>query len=516
MNAASDGAAAPVAQRGAGAFGLVLRGGLALVALLLLLDMGRWLAMAWSALHYAYDLDYGEGIVWQQMRNIVAGTGYGPLGTYPAIVYHYPPVYHLATAAIAGLFGLDQLIAGRLVSLLSTVASMALIALLIRSAIPRSETRFARAAAAAIGALSLPAFPAIITWSTVMRVDMLGCALTLAGLALSVRAITRPALVPAAALVFVLAIYTKQTNIAAPLAALVGLWYVRPKSAFALLGCCAALGLAALAALVVASDGRFLRHILLYNINRLDLSQWRWLVGALLWQALLLAIAAVAMVHAWRRLTDAHGETLRARVTQDDSCAALLMLMLFAAVNVALLPLTLKSGASDNYLIIWSCGIAIFVGLGALPIARAAERGVAPPPPLLLALLVLAPLMATYIPSPRDIDPGEKQRLAAVVARIAASPRPVISDDMVLLIRAGRPVEYEPAIAAELAHGNLYDEAGFARMVRRGDFGFFLTRGDRGSVLYDARYNRRVADAIDAAYPRKEMVGNLVVHLPAR
>ena len=39
--------------------------------------------------------DYGEGIVWQQMRNIVAGQGYTPLGVYPAIVYHYPPVYHL-------------------------------------------------------------------------------------------------------------------------------------------------------------------------------------------------------------------------------------------------------------------------------------------------------------------------------------------------------------------------------------------------------------------------------------
>ena len=37
-----------------------------------------------------------------------------------------------------------------------------------------------------------------------------------------------------------------------------------------------------------------------------------------------------------------------------------------------------------------------------------------------------------------------------------------------------------------------------------------------GFQLTDARYNRRVADAIDAAYPRKEMVGNLVVHLPAR
>jgi hypothetical protein len=87
---------------------------------------------------------------------------------------------------------------------------------------------------------------------------------------------------------------------------------------------------------------------------------------------------------------------------------------------------------------------------------------------------------------------------------------------MVLLIRAGRPVQWEPSIEAELAHSKLYDEGAFAKMVRRRDFGFFLTRGDRGSTKYGERYNPIVADAIDAAYPRKKYVGGLVFHLPAQ
>ncbi|WEK44550.1 MAG: hypothetical protein P0Y64_07120 [Candidatus Sphingomonas colombiensis] len=495
---------------------LLLRGALALVILLLLFNAGKMLAGSWLALHYPYDLDYGEGIVWQQMRNILSGEGYSPLGTYPAIVYHYPPVYHLTTAAIASILAMDQLIAGRLVSLLSTIASMAFVGMLVLSAIPKDESRIVRMGAAAIGGLCLASIPTILNWSTLMRVDMLGCALMLGGLLLSIRAVTRPAAVPFAALAFVLAVYTKQTNIAAPLAALIGLWFVRPKSAFLLLGCCVMLGLVALAALVVESDGGFLRHILLYNVNRLDLSRWRLLVWVLFSQALLVAIAGSAMTRAWRRLTDTHAATLRGRVTKDDRSAALLVLMLFMAVNAAMLPLTLKSGASDNYLIAWSCGIAMFVGLAAAPMLRAAERGDAWPSPILITLFIAALSVAAYRAPPVEIDPATKERMAAVVARIRASAKPVISDDMVLLIRAGRPVQYEPAIAAELAHSNLYDEAGFARMVRRGDFGFFLTRGDRGSPLFDERYNPRVAAAIDAAYPRKEIIGDLVFHLPAQ
>lgn len=496
---------------------------MAFMILLLLFNAGKMLVGAWLALHYAYDLDYGEGIVWQQMRNILAGDGYSPLGTYPAIVYHYPPVYHLTTAALAWLTGLDQLIAGRLVSLLSTIASMALVGMLVLSCIPRDERRNVRAVAAIIGALCLASIPTILTWSVLMRVDMLGCALTLGGLALSVRSIKRPAALPFAALAFVLAIYTKQTNIAAPLAACIGLWFVRSRSAYLLVGWSVALGLCALAVLVVASNGGFLRHILLYNVNRLDLSRWRLLVSVLLSQAILLAIAGFAMAWAWRRLTRDRKVLLRARIAENDSNAALLMLGLFMGIKTALLPMVLKSGASDNYLIEWSCGIAVFVGIAAVPVLRMAahgkSRGIWPPRILIALFTVALPLVAYRIP-PVTIDHAairqQDERMAAIVDRIRASPRPVISDDMVLLIRAGRPVQYEPAIAAELGHSNLYDEAGFVRMVRRGDFGFFLTRGDRGSVLFDERYNRPVADAIDAAYPRKEAVGDLVFHLPAR
>ena len=87
---------------------------------------------------------------------------------------------------------------------------------------------------------------------------------------------------------------------------------------------------------------------------------------------------------------------------------------------------------------------------------------------------------------------------------------------MVLIIRAGRSVLWEPAIAAELAHGGRYDEAAFVRLVQRQTFGFFFTDGDRGSSSFDERYNPAVAEAIARYYPIKKEVGGEVLHLPRR
>ncbi|HEX8554528.1 MAG TPA: hypothetical protein VF695_07470 [Sphingomonas sp.] len=499
---------------------LLLRAGLALAIGLLLFNVGKMLIAAWLALDYAYDLDYGEGIVWQQMRNMLAGEGYGPLGTYPAIVYHYPPFYHLTTAALAWATGIDDLLAGRLVSLMSTLASMVFVGMLAWSAIPRDENRFVRWLAAGIAAACLATIPTIVDWAVLMRVDMLGCALTLGGLVLSVRAITQPKIVPLAALVFVLAVYTKQTNIAGPVAALIALWLVRSRSAWVLLAWCVGLGLAALAALVIDTDGGFLRHVLSYNVNRLDWTRWQLLVGIVLSQATLTAAACFAVCWAWRRLTKGGCAMLRGRVTRDGASATLLLLLSFVAIKTAMLPMVLKSGSNSNYLIEWSCGIAVFVGLAAVPVLRAARPGEAWPSPILVAVLTITlPVAAWRMPSveiDRSAIRAQDARMAAIVDRIRASARPVVTDDMVLLIRAGRPVEYEPAIAAELGHSGVYDETSFVAKVRHGDFGFFLTRGGRSNTLFNERYNPRVADAIDAAYPRKERDGDLLFHLPAR
>uniref|UniRef100_UPI0035CA65A5 hypothetical protein n=1 Tax=uncultured Caballeronia sp. TaxID=1827198 RepID=UPI0035CA65A5 len=96
-----------------------------------------------ALIRYPYGLDYGEGIVWQQMRNIMAGRGYAPLGVYPAIVYHYPPVFHIIVGITARLFGIDELATGRAISWLSTLGCAVLIGMLTVVIGRANESRFA-------------------------------------------------------------------------------------------------------------------------------------------------------------------------------------------------------------------------------------------------------------------------------------------------------------------------------------------------------------------------------------
>jgi len=495
-----------------------VRIGLLVAAGLLAANAIKLIDLSWFAVRYPYTLDYGEGIVWQQMINIAAGRGYAPLGVFPAIVYHYPPVYHLVVSALAGAVGGDGLATGRAVSLGSTLLSIGLVGRLAFAAIPADEPRRVRLLAAIVAAGCAASVPTIVSWAGYMRVDMLAGALSLGGLALTLRSADRSARIALASLCFVLAIYTKQTSIAAPAAAFVALWLARPRAAWTLFALCAGLGLCALAGLSITTHGGFLRHVVLYNLNRVDLSRSLLLPSAIGPQIAAVAIAVLAAGATWRRLQPTHITALRRRLASEQDAFAAFLMLTFLLVRTALLPTILKSGASDNYLIEWWYALAVFVGIGVVPVIGMALAGTPSPRLLLMVMAVIGLPLQGYISllsaSDRDGLVMQEPMRAAIVARIARSARPVISDDMALLIRAGRPVLWEPAITAELSHAGLYDEAAFVNLVRQRRFGFFVTAGDRGDWLYDERYNPPTADAIDAAYPRRERHGDLVLHFP--
>lgn len=492
-----------------------LRIGVMIAVALLAADLIRLIALAWSSATYPYDLDYGEGVVWQQMTNIAAGRGYSPIGVFPAIVYHYPPVYHLVVSALVEVCGSDGLATGRMVSLLSTLVSIGLVVRLAFAAMPLHHPRRVRVLAALFAGGCVASSPTIGYWASLMRVDMLASMLSLAGLALTLGSTTRPRRIALAALCFVLAIYTKQTSIAAPAAAFVTLWLVRPRAAWLLFAWCAGLGLCALAGLSLMSHGGFLRHTLLYNLNRVDLSRAKILPFVILPQISTVVIAILGVAATWRRLRPTAFATLRRKLVTNPGDFAAFLLLAFLVIRTGMLPTVLKSGASDNYLIEWLYAVAILVGVGAVPVIDAALIGRQWPRALLIAMVAIGvPIQAYRALIADNCCNMLTTPYANIVARIARSPRPVVSDAMVLLIRGGQPVRWEPAIAAELGHAGLYDEVAFAKLVRAGHFGFFITTGDRGERLYDERYNPVVADAIDAAYPRRERHGSLILHLP--
>ncbi len=496
---------------------LIARAVLAIAAIALAWGLARLALHASDALSDPFGRDYGEGVVWQQMLRIMAGSGYARLGEFPAFVFNYPPVYHLVTAATSAVFGLDQLFAGRLVSLVSTIISALLAGIVTATAIGAGEDRRVRAAAGLCTAASFASLPLLLTSALLMQIDMLALAFTLAGLVVAVRAVERPALAIGAGVLFTLALYTRQTSLPAPAAAFLILLIARPRAAWMLLGSAILASFIGLCLIHATQSDHFLTNIIFYNLNRIAWDHAAKTMFVLLANIVPIALGGIGFAIAWRRLDPRNWRRWRERMARESGLAATGIVLLMVILKTLMLPMILKSGANDNYLIDWFAGIAILVGIALVTVIRAAlSRSSAPSGLLLILIGVGLPIHMLDPPLAPDAPyQGRDQgAMGALVARVRASPKPVVSDDMVLLRRAGQSVMWEPAMIAELGSAGVYDQNRLAAQARRGDFGFFVTHGDRGDLIYDQRFTPVIADAIDAAYPRREHVGALTLHLP--
>jgi hypothetical protein len=472
-----------------------------------------------AAIRYPWELDYGEGIVWQQMRWIFTEKAYGPIDQFPAIVFHYPPVYHAVTSISAAAFGTDELATGRAISLLSTIAaaiaSYVLVGLLLEGRASRGERRLCGCVAGLLVFTYLP----VINWAPLMRVDMLATALTLFGLVAAFKSLERPQLIYLASLLFVAAVFTKQTSIAAPAATFVILLAMRPRLAVHGIAACLVLGFTALLTLGWTTDGGFYRHIFLYNVNRPDLSRLSWIFYVAVAQAIYVGLAAIMLV---RRLVELRSQyrgnpNVRAALSTDAAAMRLLIAAAYALVSTLMLVLVAKSGSSINYFLEWFFALGLFAAMAPSEAIRGARGKAERQSILAIGVPIALAIGVAMAPSPRSDFDGSSARareLAQLSAEIASAEKPVISDDMVLLIRSGREVLWEPAIFAELASTGDWDERPFVDRIRNGEFAFFVTWGRRGHQRFDERYNPAVADAIDAAYPVKQRIAGLTVHKP--
>ena len=478
-------------------------------------------AAGFAAIRYPWSLDYGEGIVWQQVRWIFTSHAYGPIDGFPAIVFHYPPLYHAVTAIGAGALGTDQLATGRAISLLSTVAaavgSAILTGLLLQNRANRTNRRLCGWIA---GLLVFTYFP-VTHWAVLMRVDMLAIALSLFGLVAAFKSLERPRFIYLASLLFVAAVYTKQTAIAAPAATFAVLIILRPKLAIRGIAASLGLGTATLLTLGWLTDGGFYRHLVLYNLNRADLSRVWWIAVVAMAQALYVVLAGLVLV---RRLGELRSKyagdaNVRAALAANATDVRLLIAIAYLVISTVMLLLVLKSGSSVNYFLEWFFALGPFAAMAPNEVSKSRpdkpERQGIPAAWFPLGLAIGA-LMAPLPRSDYGADTPYARALAHLSKVIAAADKPVISDDMVLLIRSGKDVLWEPAIFAELASTGRWDERPFVRRIRKGEFAFFVTLGDEGQYSFGQRYNPALAQAMDAAYPETEDMAALKIRRPRK
>jgi hypothetical protein len=468
-----------------------------------------------AVLAYPFGVDYGEGIVWQQALLIPGPRMYGSIDHLPFIVFHYPPVYHLASRAVMA-FGVDPLAAGRIVSLAATAVIAISIAWLVAAELAGRVSRSAVLVGAVTGALLPLSFGPVEAWFDRMRVDMLAVALAFVAVAFVVRSERQPAWLALAMPAFVLSIYTRQTELAAPASALLVLLLVRPRATILAGIGGAVLGLCALAWLEWVTAGGFLRHIISYNINTwtlaLLLTRLRFQVS----YAVLLALAVIGLAVLWLRPRDEPpprgAEASRYTIVLPIITVWLLLSLIMMVATVG------KNGSDVNYFIEPMCVCAVAVGLliGLCWQAVAGSPGrrdMALRLGLIFATVALVGVMAKRRPVCYAVqDPGLLAIQQNLVQEIAKQNRPVLSEDMVLSLRAGQEVPIEMAIFHELAIKGQWDQRRLTDLIDSHAFAFLVTTPDK--IYTPLRYTPEVMAAIERAYPRVQTRGPYAVRYP--
>ena len=450
------------------------------------------------------ELDYGEGIVLWQAANVTNWKrAYHPVEQYPHIVFHYPPLFHLTSRAVVP-FTNTLLQAGRLTSVLSLAGTCLIAALLTAWTLPSGGGGFARFIGAFTAGTLVFTTP-MWTWGVLMRVDMLSIFLTVCGVALFVLARRRPALSFLAFVFFVAAVYTKQTSFAAPIACFLLAFIERPRRALQLLGFSTALGLVVLAMLYIATDGIILRHLITYNQNPYFPQQifsrlryhCQYLVGPLL-------IAGLFPIALFRTRKTRFITRLRIalRRTFFERCVLVVAVYFWLSAIIAAATIS-KQGASDNYFLEMDM---VACWLSGLFVAWLARRASFKPRPafVFLQMIVVFVLMLQCVTSFRQVAAIVRtyrtppmDRSHEVVNYIKQLPGDVYSEDMIILMQAGKEVPAEPAIISALAEDGKWDESGFVERIRQGQFSAVVVRW---TLDNPGRFRKPIAQAIEERY----------------
>jgi hypothetical protein len=203
-------------------------------------------------------------------------------------------------------------------------------------------------------------------------------------------------------------------------------------------------------------------------------------------------------------------------IRDHEETAWLVFLALYLLLTSAMLVAAGKIGASRNYFIEWMCCWCLWIGWLAgrvlsVPDARRA-----------LAMLIPAVILLQLVPVTIGMSSIARQQFSeqrrkdwgALLGRVRGVPGPLLSDDMVLTIEAGREVGLEPGVLLELARLGVWDENRLVDKLRAHYFGAVITAYDPGDPTFDARYLPATQAALLAAYPHIEKYGDYRLRLP--
>lgn len=476
--------------------------------------------------YYPFGWDDDEGAVWWEAAHVTdLKVLYHPIQQYPYFVVPYPPVFHAVTWVAAKGVG-DFLVAGRLVCVFSAIGIALLFALLIWHVAPQNISPPVRFGGAAIAAMLCFRLDALNIYIPEMGVDLLALFLTFLGVYLFIRLRQKPAALYAAFACFVLALFTKQTMVAAPLACLVADAVISTGRGARHLLFSVALGLAGLGYLAWASNGQALRHLFLYNATQ-PFSLAHWMVGIqenLIGVMPIAALALVALLPLLNRFLSTRRITIRARMQADLETSAFRLALFVLGLQLALALLTSltygKNGSGVHYFLEWNficCALAslLFVRMlnGSQQRASYTVGGAAVFLLLFLYALTGFPDSLLRIDNVYRLTSGERISQDELYAADAAAlnileqtPGPVLCENMLLVMKAHKEIPIEPGIQGFLGKAGIWDESGFVDMIAQQKFGVIILRD-----LNREFWTEPVAQAIEDHYVATQQIGDPAV-----
>jgi len=486
------------------------------------LQSGMFASLEVRSLHKNYSAEYAEGhVLWMAMQMADRHTAYQPIDRLPFVLFPYTPLYMLTTRAVGMLTG-DLLLAGRALSLACTLAISLVLGLTVFGCLSRRASLLWRWAAAGFAGTQFLLMQSVVLCAPIMRVDMLALCFAYAGLAVFICAGRRQLGQCVAVALFVLAVFTKQIMLPIPLTCLmVGLLdnWRQTVRAYAL---GAVLGIAGLAACISYFGGNFLNHVFFYNAAPFSIWHGLQQVAEHLHQNLsLAAVAAAACFGVWKRGTAAASTWSRFRHGLRNNLyfrAVVVAAVHFAATTAWLLSIG-KHGSAINYFLEWDMGACLLGGLFVFRLlatwkTTGTRSGTGALAYLLLpSMTILAVLSSILMVSPsRQADWDRRQTISAahVIQAIRDTPGPVFSEEMLLALKAGKPLIAEMASATFMAQEGKWDERPLVKMMEEQRFGLVVVRDLDNKDLYTPAMKA----AVEGAYIFVEQSGVCNLYRP--
>jgi hypothetical protein len=442
--------------------------------------------------HPQFQMDPEEGALLAQSAWFASGRRiYRPLTDYPYIVGTYPPVYLWLSSAFSD--DSETFYRGRVLSALACAGIAMLMVLIVGW---RTRNVVLGAFAAALFLVSYPAF----RWVPYFRVDMLAIFLSMAGLALATLLWRSWPVLVSTIVLFTLALFTKQTEVAAPAAVCVALIVRERKRGLIYTGALAAAVLAAFLVAVALTSGQFVEHTIYYNMNEFvwgDVRAWarhawtfyRWLI---------VAAATALALEAW--LASRRPGAVREMTGNPLLWFAVFSLMNFIAVG--------KAGSAENYLLVPLGAIALYTCDATGRFVRVmTARNLAAAGVLTVLLILhgwwinrLAPVMLSPAQNPTARDFANASRVAQIVRESDSS----WSELAIYNWLAGRSPSYQPFIMNELDRQGKADASAFISDLAAGRFETVVTCYDVASGEYTNVYSPPMLEVLRDRFNESE------------